>query len=147
MRSILETLATTASLTKDTDILTEQVRAALHRTIMRNLMSESNELYVLTVERDAEDAFIQSLRSTDTGIQFAPDPQLIQAFMESMTKESEKFSSIQALPVVLCSPVLRPHLKRLIDRFVPGIVVISHNEIGIEAKLKPLGSVGLSHAS
>ena len=45
--------------------------------------------------------------------------------------------------VLLCSPVVRPHFKKLTEKFIPNLIVISHNELGPDTKIKSLGTVRL----
>jgi flagellar biosynthesis protein FlhA len=57
-----------------------------------------------------------------------------------------KFTSMNYQPIILCSPGIRPHLKKLTERFIPTLVVLSHNEIDKRVKLKSLGVASLNHA-
>ena len=49
--------------------------------------------------------------------------------------------------IVLCSPIIRSHLKNLIDRFIPSIVVLSHNEVSSSLSVQSLGTVRLGNAN
>jgi len=44
---------------------------------------------------------------------------------------------------VLCSPAVRIHLRNILERFFPNMVVLSHNEISREASIRSLGMVEL----
>jgi flagellar biosynthesis component FlhA len=37
-------------------------------------------------------------------------------------------------------------LKKLLDRFLPQVAVLSHNELTSQAKIQSLGTVGLGYA-
>jgi flagellar biosynthesis protein FlhA len=53
---------------------------------------------------------------------------------------------LNSQPVILCSPGIRRHLKKLLDRFLPQVAVLSHSEITPQTKIQSLGMVSLSHA-
>jgi flagellar biosynthesis protein FlhA len=44
-------------------------------------------------------------------------------------------------PVLLTSPVIRPYVRSIIERFRPQTVVMSQNEIHPKAKIRTLGQV------
>jgi flagellar biosynthesis protein FlhA len=56
----------------------------------------------------------------------------------------EKFGQLTQPPVVLCSPVVRRHFRRLVERFVPTLVVLSHNELVPELNVHSLGVVHMA---
>ena len=58
------------------------------------------------------------------------------AKIEEATEQGEKM-------VVLCSPVVRSHFKRLTEKFIQNILVISHSELSPDANIKSLGTVRL----
>jgi flagellar biosynthesis protein FlhA len=43
--------------------------------------------------------------------------------------------------VVLCSPVVRRHLRRIVERFAPTLAVLSHNELVMELSVHSVGVV------
>jgi flagellar biosynthesis protein FlhA len=46
-------------------------------------------------------------------------------------------------PVVLASPVARPHLAQLVMRFLPNVPVISQAEIPPDIRLSSVGTAGV----
>ena len=53
----------------------------------------------------------------------------------------EKLSNEGVTPVLLVTPMIRHHVKRLLDRFLPQVIVLSHNEISPQLKVRAVGSV------
>jgi flagellar biosynthesis protein FlhA len=49
----------------------------------------------------------------------------------------------QAPPVLLCSVALRPHLRKLVERYLPTLTVIAPPEIAADARIRSLGVVTL----
>ncbi len=55
----------------------------------------------------------------------------------------EKAVSTDGQPVVLTTPMIRPHLAQLVTRFLPAVPIISQAEIPPDVRLQSVGSVGL----
>lgn len=144
---ILETLADHARTTKDLDQLTEGVRVSLSRSICREYMKADGTLPVLTVDPAIEhlvlDA-IERLRTTGQRDPFAIlEPQIVKEIYGSLLKEVENISQAGHHPVVLCSQTLRPYFRRLTERVIPSLVILSFNEIVQEASVEAFGMVSL----
>lgn len=143
MLTILETLADYAQLTKDTDILTEYVRQALSRAITKQYLSSDGSLSVITVDREIEDIIAGSIQQTAHGSYLSIEPGTAQRILNRIKQGFEKFSMISPQPIILSSPKIRIHLKRLTERFIPNLIVLSHNEISSDAQIQAMGMVSL----
>ncbi len=147
MRTILETLADNASMTKDPAMLTEHVRAALGRSITKKLVDSEGQLTLLTLDRQIEEAFAGSIIQTDQGQQLSADPEFVRQFVAGLNEQAQAVMSEASQAVVLCSPLIRQHVKQLVDRFIPNIVVLSHNEISPNVSIRAFGTVRLAYGS
>jgi flagellar biosynthesis protein FlhA len=145
MQTILETLADYARLSKDPDFLTEYVRQRLARSIVRQYETASGELPVMTLSQEIEDQIASTIKDTDVGSYLTLDPQVGQKILKSLTRAVENLAKMNHQPIVLCSPVVRRHLRKLTERFLPNLVTLSHSEITPTTRLKLVGEVGLSH--
>ena len=148
LRTILEAIADMAPrLRRDPALLTEHVRTALARTITRKLVGPGGELQLITLDRSIEETIAGGLIQTDQGQQLSLDPEFVRSFVASLNAQAVELASQSSQAVVLCSPLIRSHLKNLIDRFIPNVVVLSHNEITPNVNVKSFGTVRLSYAS
>jgi flagellar biosynthesis protein FlhA len=147
LRTILETLADHALHTKDPNVLTEYVRAALSRTITKKLLNPLGELPLLTLERHVEEQIAQGIMQTDQGPQLSLDPAFVQPLIRELNSQAEKMVMVNSQAVLLVSPIIRSQLKQLIEKFIPHLVVLSHNEIAPNIPIKSFATVRLSHAS
>ncbi len=145
--SILETLADWAPLTRDLDVLTEYTRQALSRTITRLYQTPEGGIPVITLDPGVEKAVTGALQQTKQGVYLALEPDTAQQLMSSLAQKLEKFTQLNLPPVVLCSAQIRSHLKKLTDRFIPNLVVLSYNDVLSTVKIQSLGTVGLSDAN
>ncbi len=144
MRTILESLADYASLTKDPDVLTEFVRQGLGRFIVDQYKLEDEVLFLVTIDREVEDMIAEAIQPSDQGSYLAIEPSIAQQIIASVRSMSERFGSSGAQPVLLASPSIRRHVRKLIERFVPHMAVLSHNEIPQNVKIQSLGVVSLN---
>jgi len=74
------------------------------------------------------------------------DPQTAQKLISNIAHTVEDHPEIAAQPILLTSPTSRRHLFKLTSRFIPQLVVLSHNEIAPDASVKSVGVVELGHA-
>ncbi len=147
LRSIMEALLEIGHTTKDPISLTEAARASLHRSITNRLLSGNSELAILTLDRQIEETIASSIVSTERGLELATDPDFVRRLLGSLNLDVARSLEQNAQAVVLCSPSIRFHFKRLVERFIPSLVVLSHNEIAPNVNLKSIGIVRLEDAS
>lgn len=141
MRTILESLAEHGTIIKDPDSLTELVRVSLYRTITEKIKSAQGDVPLFTLDRGIEEALAQNLVQTEHGQQLSLDPKITQTILASLNERIEEATSMGEKMVVLCSPVIRRHFKKLTEKFIPNLIVISHNEISPEVNIRSLGTV------
>jgi flagellar biosynthesis protein FlhA len=144
--TILETLADWSPATKDLDILAEHVRHALARTITQMHLTPEGHIAAITLGHSLESTISGALQQTDHGSFLSLDPSVAQQIMNNLAASLEKMSSLNYQPVVMCSAQIRYHVKRLIDRFMPHIVVLSYDEILSKVEIQSLDMLELNHA-
>jgi len=128
-------------LTKDPDVLTEFVRQGLGRFIVDQFKVDEDTLHLVTIDREVEDAVAEAIQPSDQGSYLAIEPVMAQQLIASVRGMIDRFGMYGAQPVVLASPSIRRHVKKLIERFVPHVAVLSHNEIPQNVKIQSLGVV------
>jgi flagellar biosynthesis protein FlhA len=146
MLTIVETLADYAISTKDPDQLTEYVRSRMGRSIVKPFLTGDATLPIFTLAPSVEGMVQESIRHTDHGAFLAMDPGSAQNLIASINQHMERAMVSDGQPVLLVSPVTRPHLAQLLNRFLPTLPVISQAEIPAEIRLQSLATIGLSHA-
>ncbi len=144
--AILETLGDWALLTKDPDALTEHVRHALARTLTKLHQAPDGSLSVILLGHTVESALAEALQKGEHGRVLALDPKTANRIMSSLGRQIELCTARNLQPVVLCSSPIRPALKKLTDRFIPNLFVLSYEEILSTVDVRSIGSVELSDA-
>lgn len=130
MVTILETLLDYAPTTKDVELLTEYVRQALSRFISRQYTSPDGNLYVMTLDPRFERLLNEAIDSGGV-----INPEVVNKLMRSVEKSIKEGRFKGTQPVILCSSYVRRFLRKIIERFLPSIVVLSTAEIPASAKL------------
>jgi len=141
--TILETLADWTPRTKDVEVLTEHVRHALGRSITRKLLAPDGALALVTLAAPAERALLEALTRADDGTALTLEPARAQRLLARLGEAVERMTMQQAPPVLLCSVALRPHLRKLVERYLPTLAVIAPPEIASDARIRSLGVVTL----
>lgn len=142
MRTILETLSDWGPSMLDSDLLTEQVRQSLARAISGRYAQDDQMLPLLTLDPALEEKIQDSLHRTKEGSYLALDPATAQALLENLGAAMQNVDG-GMIPVLLCSPTIRPHVKRLTERYLSNLAVLSHNEIAPHLKVRSIGTVSI----
>lgn len=140
---ILETLVDVARNSKDLSYLTELVRQKLGPAICQTLLGEMSSLHVLTLDPAIEQALMQSIRDADGGGAMVVEPKFAEQLLARLASQSERMMKASMLPVLLCSPDLRRHIRLLCERVVPHMRILSMAEIPNSVSLKSYGTVSL----
>ncbi len=146
LRTILETLADYAPMTKDPDNLTEYVRQALARTITRQYQTSDRTLPVINVDPRLDQKIASAIQQTPQGAYLALDPLLAQRIFVAVRQAVERVSVRGISPVILCSLAIRPHLRKLLERMFPSLAVLSSSDVAAQVQLQSLDTVRVSDA-
>jgi flagellar biosynthesis protein FlhA len=141
LATILEALLDVSASTKHPVLLVEAARQALGRGLIRPLLSDDGGLRVLTLDHSIEEelnrAFAPSAApATSTGLQ----PSFVRRVLDSL-KHLAGDQVAQTAPILLCPTPARFHLRRLLEPFLPKVVVLSPLEIPPMIQVQSLGTV------
>jgi flagellar biosynthesis protein FlhA len=142
MVTILETLADYAPITRDTDMLTEYVRQSLGRAISRTYINQSNA-DVITLDPKLEQLIMDSVQRTEAGSYIAMDPAMSNKIVNKAAAMTEKIAQSGKMPIILASPMVRLYFKRLTENSIPGLVVLSYNELDPALEVNSVGMVSV----
>lgn len=142
--TIFETLADDGVRTKDIDLLTESVRKQLSRSITAKYVSDDGAMSVMTLDPRLEELVSNALLQTEQGVQLVMDPQSASKMISNIAQQIETHPEIAGQPILLTSPTVRRHLFKLLSRFIPQLIVLSHSEVAPEAQVQSVASVGVA---
>ncbi len=141
--TVLETISDYAQHTKDIDVLTEYVRAALQRTICNMCESDDGLIYAATVDPRIEQMVADSIQMTKSGVTAVLEPGAAQRLIKAVEEVSKTMHANNHRPILITSPNVRLALKRLIESGLPRVVVISFSEITTDCEVHSVGMVKL----
>ncbi len=145
--TILETLADTARKVKDTDALAEAAREALARQIWHLYVDSDGHLAALALAPELEAELLGLLGQAGQPGVLPLEPARAQLFLQKAGRAAEGISAKGQRPVLLAPPGLRLPLRRLLQRALPALPVMSYNEVPADAPVQVMGMVGLQDAS
>lgn len=139
--TIVEAIGEYVAVTKNADILTGYIRQALGRAITKQYQDRDGNITVMIMSPDIEDKISRSISHTEYESFVSPDPNLVKKMVTNLQKMINAFSASGLQPIILCSPNTRIHFRKILEKFYPNLVILSHNEISREANVKSLGMV------
>lgn len=141
LETILEVLADFGPRTKDADVLTEYARHALARQICSDYKDEEGRLRVVTLAPVVEKEILDAVQQSETGEYVPLDPDRADAIARATVEAVQPLVQAGHDPVVVTSAQVRRYFRRMVERHMPKIVVLSYNEIDPAVKLESEGQI------
>jgi flagellar biosynthesis protein FlhA len=138
LASILETLLDIAPANKNPILLVESARQALGRSLVRPLLSEGGGLRVVTLDRALEEELGRAFNAPAVANPGGMQPSFGRRIFDGLRRVAGEQVALTS-PVLLCSTPARYHLKRLLEPFLPKIVVLSPLEVPPMVEVQSLG--------
>ena len=142
LATILEAVVEASGGTRDIDMITEQVRSALSRTITRRFC-ENGQLRVVTLDAEVEKKVLAALTKNDHGVYLALSPDIMQQIIAQLGELRKKFNDLSQTPIVLTSQIIRVYLSRMNAQFYPDVYVLSFHEITSSVQIQAIGNITL----
>ncbi len=139
--TILEGVAEATGFTQNIVSITEHVRTRLGRQLCSAYSNMQGLVPLITLSPEWEQAFAESLVGQGEEKQLAMAPSRLQEFINSVRIIYDQQAERGEQPVLLTSPLVRPYVRSIIERFRPATVVMSQNEIHPQAKIRTLGQI------
>jgi len=147
LRTVLETLADWGPSIKSAERLTEYVRRTLSRAITAKHVNNDGVLPLVSMTPSVERTLGDALQVTEQGSYLALEPSTAQRLITKLRASAERFAQMGQTPVLLAPAALRSALFAFTERFIPGFIVLSHQEISPTTRVQSLGVVTLEEMS
>jgi len=146
IEAVIETLADAGRHTKDAASLIELVRQRLGPAICRQLMGDATTLEVLTLDPQVENTLRAAHASAVaiSGAALMVEPRFAEQLIARVVGHSEQMMKRNLLPVLLCAPEIRRHVRGLTERALPHMRVLALTEIPNNVPLKSFGTVSVA---
>jgi flagellar biosynthesis protein FlhA len=142
--AILEVLADSSGATRDPGLLGEYVRAALGDAVCRPFLAPDGVLRALLLSADAERHLRERLGDGTTEEILSPRDG--QALLEGIARALEGVQALDSKPVLLCPAPLRRQVRRLTERTLPHLGVLSYADLPPQLSVQTIGTVDMRHA-
>ncbi len=139
--TVFETLADHASVTRDTDVLTEYVRQSLKRAISSKYFPANETTSVITLDPKVEQEIMSSVKQTEQGAYLTLDPEKTRAIIGAVETEASKLENMGKSAIVITSPIVRMYFKKLTEEYFKDLIVVSYNEVDSNVELQSVGMV------
>ncbi len=139
--SILEVLADHAVQTQDSDLLTEYVRHGLARTISKQYGGDERTLHIIAIDPKVEQMLSESIQKSDFGSRIVMRPETTKKVTAAIRSFVEKGIQEGVQPVILLSTSLRLPFRRLVERSLPKLPVLSFSEVVPDMEVVSIGVI------
>ena len=126
---ILETLADSATQTKDVGLLTELCRHALGGTITQPYLSPEGALKAIGLHPDLEQTLRESGTSIGSTTTLRMDPEVARKVLDNMVLAVGSARESGVEPVIIASPAIRRFAKQLAQCEMKNLPVLSLGEV------------------
>ena len=141
--SIFETLADHATVTRDTDVLTEYARQSLKRAISNKFFNPNESTSIITLDPKIEQDIMAAVKQTEQGAYLTLDPEESKQIIKATEEEMDKLEKVGKVPIIITSPIVRMYYKRLVQDYFKDLIVVSYNEIETNFELQSVGMVSI----
>ncbi len=141
MRSIAQTLVEYGVKSQDPDVLTAAARISLRKFIVQDMVGANNEIPVITLSPELEQILHQSMQMAgDDGAGI--EPGLAERMQKSLTEGAHQQELAGDAPILLTSGILRTVLAKFVKYTIPGLRVISYQEVPDDKQIKIVSAIG-----
>ena len=140
LEAILEVLVDEGKHSKDAELLTEMVRQKLGASICQPL-AKGSDLKVIVFDPKIEQKLVQGLRKDAEKAMLIVEPSFAEQVLTRLAAMSESMMASSLSPVLLCSPELRRHIRRITERSIPHLSILSMSEVPHTLQVQSHGMV------
>lgn len=141
MPTILEAISEHVKSTGNLTLLTEHVRTRLSRQISHSYSNAEGYIPIITLSPKWEQSFAESIVGQGEDRQLSMAPTKLQEFIATVRRVFEQQAIKGEIPVLLVSPMVRPYIRSIIERFRPSTVVMSQTEVHPKVHIKTVGQI------
>lgn len=136
--TILEALGEGATMTKNPVLLTEYLRQALRRTLVKPFLNASSELPAFFLDPQIEHAIESGVEYNEHSSHLNLPPQKVRDIVDRISRAVGKSDTPMA---IVTSSSARYYVRQLMEGTAPHLSVLSHNEIPTGVRVVSLGVV------
>lgn len=136
--TILEALAEGGAATKNPTLLTEFVRQALSRTLVKPYLNDKGQLPVYVIDPSLEAPIERGVEHGEQNSRVAVEPDLLRDLLDRVKKA---VGEVRGPIAMLCATPSRFALRQALESEIPLLAAISHAEVPPQTPIVSLGTV------
>jgi flagellar biosynthesis protein FlhA len=136
--SILEALGEAGGVTRNPVLLTEYVRQALRRTVVKPYLNRAGDLPAWFLDSSLEQIVEAGIEHGEQNSHLNLAPQTIRDILGRITS---RIAALEAPVVVITSSGPRHFLRQMAEPVQPNMVFLAHNEVPPGQKVQSLGTI------
>jgi flagellar biosynthesis protein FlhA len=136
--SILEALGEAAAATRNPVLLTEYVRQAIRRAVVKPYLNRAGDLPAWFLDPAIEHAVESAVEHTEQNSHLTLPPQTIR---DILTRISARATAPEAPVAAITSSGARYFLRQIAEPAIPNLFFLAHNEIPPGVRVQSLGSI------
>jgi flagellar biosynthesis protein FlhA len=136
--TILEALGEAAPATRNTTLLTEYVRQAIRRTVVRPYLSRSGDLPAWFVDPAIEHAVESGVQHGEQTSHLAMAPEAIRGIVNRVLS---RVGTPETPVAAITSSAARYFLRQIVEPSAPSLFFLAHNEVPPGIKVQSLGNI------
>ncbi|MFH2008078.1 MAG: type III secretion system export apparatus subunit SctV [bacterium] len=146
LADILPALAGRVNTEKDAARLADHCRLALRRQITQQFTGDDGSLAAVVLDPEVEQVLLEAIQSGDGGSYLALEPSLSREIVAAARAAVRPAQASGELPVVLASMETRRFVRGLLEAELPGVTVLSYQELAPDLEIRPVARVELGRA-
>ena len=136
--SILEALGEAGASTRNPILLTEYVRQAIRRAVVKPYLNRAGDLPAWFLDPSVEQAVESSVEHGEQNSHMQLAPQHIR---EILNRISARIQSPETPVVVITSSGARYFLRQMVEPAIPNLFFLAHNEVPPGVRVQSLGNI------
>jgi flagellar biosynthesis protein FlhA len=136
--TILEALAEGAGMTRNPVLLTEYVRQAIRRMVVKPYLNPNGDLPAFFIDPALEQTIESAIEHAESSSHMNLPPQAIRSILDRI---SRAVGPLENPMVALAGSASRYFLRQLIEPSIPNLTILSHSEIPTGIKVVSLGVI------
>ena len=136
--SVLEALSEAGPSTRNPILLTEYVRQAIRRTVVRPYLNASGDLPAYFMDGSIEQSVEAAVQHNEQASHLNLAPQIVR---DILSRIEQKVGSPETPVVVVTSTGARYFLRQIVEASRANVVFLSHNEVPAEVKVISQGVI------
>lgn len=141
IRTIVESISEQAARNPDPEAITTATRAALSHSIVQHLNGNKNDLPIITLDPELEQILLQTLNATGEG-NASLEPGLAENMHKNLNEAAQRQEMAGESSILVVQAGLRNWISRFIRHSIPGLNVLSYNEIPDNKQIRIVANVG-----